>query len=177
MGRKKIPLEVKRARGTVQKCRTNSDAPRPPLEVIAPPPPIPIPDAAAWVWDYVTGEMALMGTLTHADLMAVAVLCLEWAEYYEARTLVDSQGRRVRMTFKTDDEGKLKSVHTHPSVLRGNAAVGAVMRMIAELGLSPTSRERLTVKKHKEDPERARARTAMAPRSQRGLKVLQGGQE
>ncbi len=67
----------------------------------------------------------------------LALLCDSWANYHEARRIVEKEGRTCR-----GDKG---TVFQHPCVGQMNVAWRQILKAAAEFGLTPSSRVELRV--------------------------------
>lgn len=128
-GRKKMPENIKKMKGTDQKCRSNSDAPE--IKPVEPTTEIKPPSwlkkctggkYAAEEFKRVAGILQPLGVLTDADITSLAIACQMFGEY------IDNVIRKVEMP----------------------ASKYAQMRMFySEFGLTPSSRQGIKVEKNK----------------------------
>ena len=147
-GRKPLPTQVKVLRGTARPDRANKGEPLPPPGIALPP---------GWlkkrelkIWGELAPLLERMGVLTTADPHALAILCDAYAEYIAARNKV----RRLGSTYQTETATGSIAHHARPEVAMAADAWRRVKMMLAEFGLTPSGRSRISVPKSsgEEDP-------------------------
>jgi P27 family predicted phage terminase small subunit len=135
-GPKPEPTRLKIARGNPGRRKLNHQEPTPE----------PLTDfkAPAWLnreakreWKRVVAELGPLGVLTVLDVSALCANCVAWSEMRAAEDIIQRDGVVI-----TDQYGKQMK---HPAVAVKNAALTAMLRWGAELGLTPSSRTRLRV--------------------------------
>jgi P27 family predicted phage terminase small subunit len=142
-GRKPLPSNVVRLRGNPGKRRLNDAEPRPAAK--APPCPACLGDEARKEWQRLSKELAALGLLTGLDRNLLAAYCQAHALWVEA---VSSIGRYGTMV-KSPNGFPMQS----PYVAVANKQVDIMVRIAAELGMTPSSRTRIRVgDKPPEDP-------------------------
>jgi P27 family predicted phage terminase small subunit len=142
-GRKPLPSNVVRLRGNPGKRRLNDAEPRPAAK--APPCPACLGDEARKEWQRLAKELAALGLLTGLDRNLLAAYCQAHALWVEA---VSSIGRYGTMV-KSPNGFPMQS----PYVAVANKQVDIMVRIAAELGMTPSSRTRIRVgDKPPEDP-------------------------
>jgi P27 family predicted phage terminase small subunit len=151
-GRKPLPTEVKRTRGTLQKCRTLENEMK--VQSITgelPQPPEWMTDDGKAEWMTVTAELKASGVLAQADLSIVAMYCNEIATYIECQRQMQKAGTRV-MVIK-DENGKLKYAQQVPYQKIANDCVEKALKLASEFGLTPSARTRIGAIKPPENKE------------------------
>lgn len=128
-GRKPIPEEIRAARGTLQKCRTNPA--RPKGTAGAPDRPRGLDAREARAWAEITADLAALGVLVEEHRVAVETYVCAVVRYRRAREsmrrvgTVDTSGRRTGAARELD------------------AAFAAMRAMAAEFGATPSSASRV----------------------------------
>lgn len=147
-GRKKTPTQLKLIRGTDRPDRTNAAEPKP--ETGWPDAPHYLSERAAEAWPKVCRVLDDMGVLTKADGIAVTLLCEAFADWLEARAIVECEGA----TYQTESGGGALIVRAHPAVAMRNDAWRRVQSAAANCGLDPASRSKVKAadKNEKDDP-------------------------
>lgn len=149
MGRKPKPETLHRLQNTYRKDRANKNSPKV-KSVLVLEKMLELEGDAADAWDIITGEMAIMGMLSIADILMITATSMVWKEFVQAARELEDEGRTVD---RLDSDGIAIAQQNHPAVARFNANFRNLRSAISELGLSPASRERLTVKDdHEKDP-------------------------
>ena len=140
-GPKRLPEEKHRLRGTYRKDRANPKRAKADRVLVAECPVV-LQGVAAAEWDRVVSELVGMGILAAIDTMMLAVYCMEFAEYVDAMRTLEESGRTVVIS---DKDGNVRDLRNHPAVARANMAFRNLRSMGSEFGLTPVSRERITV--------------------------------
>ena len=142
-GRKPLPSNVVRLRGNPGKRRRNDAEPRP--EPRTPACPSALGPEARKEWHRLAKELSALGLLTGIDRGMLAAYCQAHALWVEA---VSSIGRYGTMV-KSPNGFPMQS----PYVAVANKQVEIMVRIAAELGMTPSSRTRIRVgDKPPEDP-------------------------
>ena len=142
-GRKPLPTEVKRARGTLQPCRTRTDEMRPELVRDMPEPPEYLDEYGRAEWERILPELKASGVLARLDLSIIAMYCNEIATYIECQQQMKKAATRV-MVIK-DDSGKVKYAQQLPYQKIANDALEKAVKIAAEFGFTPAARTRIGV--------------------------------
>ena len=90
-------------------------------------------------WRRLAPMLARLGVLTEADEDALALLCSALGEYTECRQAIRETGSVYLTTTATGDT----MVRPRPEVAIASDAWRRVHRMMAEFGMTPSSRSRL----------------------------------
>lgn len=146
-GRKPLPSHLKLIRGTTRADRRNGAEPK--LERARPPAPEHLSDRARAAWQQVSALLDRMGVLTQADALALELLCEAWADLLSAREELVRSGE----TYTT----ATGSVRAHPSVAIRNDASRRVQSLLAEFGMTPSSRSKVISKGLDEEDDPATA--------------------
>ncbi len=151
-GRKPKPTMLKLIEGTARRDRMNDAEPQPELADAKCP---------AWVkgrartfWRRHQPMLTAMRVLTTADVDAMASLCETEAEFWDAREDVHKRGIEIGHTRYTKDGHSYEEYEPNPSVKIASDAMKRMKAMMAEFGMTPSSRTRVkTAEKPKEaDP-------------------------
>jgi len=139
---KRLPTEIKRQRGTLRNDRMNENEPKLPSEI----PPIP-----TWLSEEGQKSFVELSTLLHdmsvltlADEMSLTILCDSYADYKNAKEVINQLGPSQEVTSR---EGHTKSIQ-RPEVLIANQAFVRVFALLKEFGLTPSSRAKVNAIEH-----------------------------
>jgi P27 family predicted phage terminase small subunit len=142
-GRKPLPSNVVRLRGNPGKRRLNDAEPQPVAKAPACPPCL--GEEASKEWQRLAKELAELGLLTGLDRNLLAAYCQAHALWVEAVASIGRYGTMV----KSPNGYPMQS----PYVAVANKQVEIMVRIAAELGMTPSSRTRIRVgPKGPEDP-------------------------
>ena len=101
-----------------------------------------VPTAPRWLaeeakreWRRLAGRLWRVGLLTEVDGIGLGMLCEAFAQYCEAKRMVEEEGMLAR-----SDKGNL---YQHPAVGLMTSARGDVFRWAREFGMTPSSRSRI----------------------------------
>jgi P27 family predicted phage terminase small subunit len=99
---------------------------------------------AAREWGRVAAELDAAGLIAHTDRGVLAAYCLAYADMLAARDAINRDGRFLSEPVQTST-GKLLGSRTreHPAVKLLERASGRLLKLSAELGLTPASRQRI----------------------------------
>jgi P27 family predicted phage terminase small subunit len=142
-GRKPMPSNVVRLRGNPGKRRLNDTEPRPAPGV--PSCPSCLGEEARKEWKRLARELGDLGLLTRIDRGMLAAYCEAHALWVEAVSSIERYGTMV----KSPNGYPMQS----PYVAVANKQVEIMVRIAAELGMTPSSRTRIRVgERPPEDP-------------------------
>jgi len=144
-GRKPTPSHLKVVRGTKRADRGAKKEPTPERE--RPSAPADMSDKGREAWGYVVGVLDRMGVLTEADAMAVELMCEARVDWLSARDEIIAAGGETYAT----EAGLIKA---HPAVAMRNDAARRLQSLLAEFGMTPSSRSKVNAKEDdgKADP-------------------------
>jgi P27 family predicted phage terminase small subunit len=132
-GRKPVPTALKIVRGNPGKRALPENEPAPKGDAVAPEW---LSDAAAAHWPVVAKQLEDAGVLTSMDAHALALYCEAFARWRDANANIEKYGLVV--------PGQKGSLTTSPYVLIANAAFEQMRKMLAEFGMTPSSRARVS---------------------------------
>lgn len=136
-GRKPIPTVMKVLRGNQGKRPLPANEPKmPPAVATAPPVELQDDPVALKEWQRVEPMLRKSKTITQADRGALVALCQQWSRYLEANGKIASAG----MVVKAPSGYPMPN----PYLAIANKALGNCVKLWAELGLTPSSRSRVT---------------------------------
>jgi P27 family predicted phage terminase small subunit len=143
-GRKPVPTHLKLVTGNPGKRAINRNEPR--LESALPTAPEHLSAAAKAKWAALAPELHQSGLLTRVDGDMLAVYCSAWADLAGLELQLHRYGMMLR--------GKDGTPYPNPYFYMRNKAANIVHKFGIELGMSPSSRSRVTVgvEPAKEDP-------------------------
>lgn len=128
-GRKPIPTQILKLKGTFQPCRRNNVIELPPG----------CPEAPEWLseiardeWNRIIGVLVTTGIVTEADLAVMAGYCQSWSDYITAVMDINKNG-----TTLTSETGVIKP---NPALGIMDKAWTRCLRAATELGITPSSR-------------------------------------
>lgn len=131
-GRKPLPSAVKRLAGTAQPCRMNPAEPNFPGEL--PPPPPDLSDAARAEWDRLVAVLQPAAVVTAAEYELLVLLAREWARLSEAEAQL-----RNGLVVLSPSGFPMQS----PWLAIARASIKAILAMLTELGMTPSSRTKV----------------------------------
>lgn len=133
-GRRPLPTETKRLRGTLERSRINQNEPQPELTV--PLAPDWLPDEVKDIFNEMALHFADMRILGNADGKALELLADAYHEYRQARQFIHKNGSTYESPTK--DGGKI--VRAYPQVNIASDAFKRVRAMLIEFGATPAAR-------------------------------------
>lgn len=136
-GRKPKPTRLKLLAGNPGKRAINRSEPT--LEAAKPTRPTWLKGKARTAWDQLVDLLYAMGVMTEADGKALELLCDAYAEYREAREYVIKHGPTYE---SATDKGLI--VRKRPEVAIAADAQKRVASLLAEFGITPSSRSRVS---------------------------------
>lgn len=137
-GRKPLPTHIKLLKGNPGKRSVNAREPKPKRGV--PKMPAHLTPRAKSAWKRIGPELDAMGVLSLADATALELLCCVYAEWRVARDTVDDEGTTYTTTTETGDT----MYRTRPEVAIAADAWRRCRAMLAEFGLTPSSRSKVS---------------------------------
>lgn len=151
VGRKPIPDELKRLRGTAQPSRLRPNALKAATVNELPEPPEWLGEIAKTEWRDKTAELFGMGILAKADFSLLAALCNEWEIYQLSEVELKKTGRY----FVTRDEetGEVVKAAPVPSVRIGKEALEKYIQLSGEFGFTPAARLKIQISPKAEKSE------------------------
>lgn len=140
-GRKPLPTQIKKLKGTLEKSRVLDDemTPEPVSEI--PLPPEWLNDIARQEWYRVVGGLAALKMVSSLDLGMLAIYCNEMSVYIEIEEMLRQKDRV--MVFKHEN-GQLKYAQVVPYQKVADRAFEKAMKIATEFGFTPASRTRIS---------------------------------
>ncbi len=142
-GRKKLPTEYKRMKGTLQNCRTNFDEPQ--LDIEAPDKPKGMGRLASKEWDRILPILLSMRVMTPADMAALQAYCMSYERWIQAEKEIQKTSPIIHVI-----EGRRSIPKVNPLVRVSNLAVDTMYKFLREFGLTPSSRAGLKITRREE---------------------------
>lgn len=136
-GRKPLPSHLKAVTGNAGKRPTNTREPKPRTGVPKCPPHL--SKLAKSAWKRIAPELKAMGVLTLADGAGLELLVDAYAQYRAADDVIQDKG----LTYMTESENGVMH-RARPEVAMRSDAWRRVRAMLAEFGLTPSSRSRVS---------------------------------
>lgn len=140
-GRKKTPDHLKLVKGTAQKCRMNPDAPA--ANVGTASAPVWLSGRATELFDQISATLLGMGIASPDDMHALALVASRIEEIEILTAVIEDQGR----TYLTES-GLWKA---RPEVGMRNEAMRHAQSLLAEFGLTPAARSKVSAGKPAEE--------------------------
>ncbi len=144
-GRKPIPTSLKKLKGTLQKCRSNKNEPRP--EVCEPEIPGWICDQAGEVWRELSPQLYKAGVLTKLDALALGLLCQHHVLYMWSKGIVEKES----LLIETIDSNGNRVKRANPALKIMMQSADQLTALLREFGLTPSSRTRVSVLEKKDE--------------------------
>lgn len=142
-GRKPTPTRMRILRGNPGRRPLNAREPSP--VVVVPEPPTHLAAEALEEWQRIAPLLVEEGLLTNLDRAGLAAYCVAYGRWVEAEEHV----RKLGVLVKSPGGFPIHS----PYLSIANRAMEQMHRLLAEFGMSPSSRSRVTGKRQEEkDP-------------------------
>ena len=143
-GRKKIPTEIKKARGTLRKSR-ELENPMSVKKVDG------LPVAPKWLseigkeqFDIVVNQLNSLGMLYEVDLKLIEAYSNSMALHIESEQQLRQTGR---IQLYRDEDGNPKHAQITPLQTISKQALEAALKIATQFGLTPSSRTKISVPK------------------------------
>lgn len=143
MAKPKLPTEIKRLKGTLQKCRTNQNEPQ--FEKVSDwiPAPTHLGEMAIQEWNRVIALIGPSGVIQKTDLTMLEAYCAAYENYRVCLDLVTKTKPAIK-----DSNGNLKK---NPLWQQLNECMTIMLRLAQEFGLTPVARSRVIGTGHKKE--------------------------
>jgi P27 family predicted phage terminase small subunit len=145
-GRKRKPHHLHIVQGTIRPCRINKSEPKAPDE--PPRAAVELDSRPAFWFGVVVGRLQGMGIASSADSEEVMLLAKRLAEIEECDVSIKEHGRvAVKIELITLPSGEVKAQKTlkaNPAVAQRSEAMRHAQSLLAEFGLSPASRGKVS---------------------------------
>lgn len=150
-GRKKTPDHLKVVAGTDRPDRMNPNAPKAAAA---------LPDAPEWLsaraaelFEQLVAVIGPMGIGSSSDAAMLALVASRLEEVEICTALIEDGGRTFVSNVTYDDEGRILSqqIKGHPAVAQRSEAMRHAQSLLAEFGLSPAARSKVSVSAPNED--------------------------
>ena len=148
MGRNPLPDKIKKIRGTDQPCRLNPDQPEFTLVTDAGPAPDFLGQYGKLIFDTVCKELIGAGILQNVDIELVILLADQYDDYFGAVQELKTK------KYIVDFNGNKK---LNPAWRIKNMAGQKIIQLSAQLGLSPSARQRLRMIKTDKGKKKSKA--------------------
>lgn len=146
-GRKRLPDHLKVVKGTDQRCRMNPEAPK--ADVSLPVPPDHLSARAAELFRQVVAILADMGIGSASDVHSLTILAQRLEEVEICTVVIEDSGRFFVSSVERDDEDRIVSqqIKAHPAVAQRSEAMRHAQSLLAEFGLTPAARSKVSASK------------------------------
>lgn len=142
-GRPRKPTAIKRLQGTLQKCRMPKDEPLPEGDLKLSAPPDYLTDTAKNIWSYAL-DQAPPGLLTNLDLAVFSRWVVLYDQFLQLSAALKKDG-----TVQESEDGTLT---VNPMIRAINLTAQTLRGIETELGFTPASRTRISVKRTTAEP-------------------------
>jgi P27 family predicted phage terminase small subunit len=146
-GRPPLPTKVKALRGTLRQHRVNPAEPMPSPGAPSMPPTLPMPARPAWRW--LVRLLTSMKIITRVDGPVVLLAACRLTDYQALSRDLELNGR----TYSTTTATGSTMLRQRPEVALRDAAWRDAMAALVQLGLTPSSRSRVSKIANPETPE------------------------
>tara|TARA_R100000664_G_scaffold15934_1_gene24630 strand:+ start:948 stop:1424 length:477 start_codon:yes stop_codon:yes gene_type:complete len=143
-GRKKIPTEIKKARGTLRKSRELEN----PMEVKKVEA---LPVAPKWLskigkeqFDIVVNQLSVLGMLYEVDLKLIEAYSNSMALHIESEQELRKVGR---IQIYRNDDGDIKHAQITPLQTISKQALESALKIATQFGLTPSARTKISAPK------------------------------
>lgn len=144
-GRKRKPDHLKVVSGTAQPCRMNKDAPAAISDL--PEAPEWLSDRAAEIFLQIVGIIDAMQIASASDVKMLALLASRLEEVEVTTAVIEDLGR----TYTTVNQTGSVMYRSRPEVAHRNEAMRHAQSLLAEFGLSPAARSKVSVNGDKDE--------------------------
>lgn len=134
-GRPRLPDELKKRKGTLEKSRANNDPVITTIITEIPDPPVSFDEVARNVWTTVCQEMIKLNLLQTLDIYLLEMMCNEMSIYWKLQKEIDLEGFVI-----PTGTGSTK---VNPKISIAQMSIANVQRIAAKFGLNPSDRSRL----------------------------------
>jgi hypothetical protein len=149
-GRKRKPTKLHLIQGTVQPCRMNKNEPKAPLE--APNCAIDLGSRVAFWYGIVVGRLQSIGVASITDSESVMLLAMRLNEVEERDADIKRDGAvyaKLELIEVPGEDGKTvikaqKALKANPAVSQRSEAMRHAQALLAEFGLSPAARPKVS---------------------------------
>lgn len=138
-GRKRTPDHLKVLSGTAQKCRMNEDAPAAKTGIASAP--AWLSERAAEHFSRLSAILDGMGIASPDDIDMLAALSSRLEEIEILTATIEDAGRVYE---QRDEKGEVKMIRARPEVAMRNEALRHAQSLLAEFGLSPAARSKVS---------------------------------
>jgi P27 family predicted phage terminase small subunit len=146
-GRPPLPTKVKALRGTLRKHRVNPAEPMPSPGAPSRPPTLPMAARPAWRW--LVRLLTTMQIISTVDGPALLLAACRLTDYEALSRDLEVHGR----TYSTVTTTGSTMLRQRPEVALRDAAWRDAMAALVQLGLTPSSRSRVSKAANPENPE------------------------
>lgn len=140
-----MPTVIKRARGTLQPCRTNPNEPDYVLIHEIPDPPEFLSEYGRKIYYSTAEELLKVNVLTKISLPVFIMYCTEISKYYEASQNL----KKTSIVYKSSTSDP----KVNPWQRVASETLGNIMRIATEFGLTPASSGKVNATPSKLDPK------------------------
>lgn len=149
MGRKKLPDNVKKMRGTFQPCRSNPDAPVPLAGL--PSAPAHLNEEERHQFETLVIRLDQINVASETDTEVITLAAKRLAEVIALSAILEDEGRVIESYNPKTEQTMTRS---HPAVGQLNESLRHLHSLLAEMGLTPAARSKVTARQTKKINDR-----------------------
>lgn len=135
------PIELKVLEGNPGKRKLNKNAPKP-MRVLSLKCPSYIGKYGKQVWKNIVSELSRLGMLTEIDQGALELYCRMYQKWRENEDFLIEKGSVFPIK---DEKGRIKCLQPMPQVAIAHQSAEYCRKLLAEFGLTPAARSRLSI--------------------------------
>ena len=143
-GRKKIPTQLKKLRGTYAKSREVENEMQVAKVEQPPKPPSWLTKTGKEQWILVTNELFTLQMLHAVDLALVEAYCNAIALHIETEQILQESGR---IQIYRDEDGRIKHSQIVPLVTVSKQALSDAIKLATQFGLTPSARTKISAER------------------------------
>ena len=136
-GRKKLPTQIKKIQGTLDKSREVKNEMQVSTLSELPPPPNWLRETAQIEWRNVTNELFSLQMLHQIDLVLLAAYCNAISLHIEMEQILMEKGR---VNHYYNEDGSLRHSQCKPEVKISNDSLANALKIAVQFGFTPSSR-------------------------------------
>ena len=143
-GRKKLPTQIKKIQGTLDKSREVKNEMQVSTLSQLPPAPEWLRETAQREWRNVTNELLSLQMLHQIDLVLLAAYCNAISLHIEMEEILMEKGR---VNHYYNEDGSLRHSQCKPEVKISNDSLANALKIAVQFGFTPSSRGSISAPK------------------------------
>ena len=153
-GPRAVPTKLKILRGNPGKRPLDKSEPKP--DIAIPDPPKHLGKTAIEEWDRISKQLYDLDLLTKVDRAGLAAYCVTWERWVHAEQRIiglDEDGKRTKdpsgLVFITKNGYPIQN----PYLIIADKAMGQMVKLLSEFGMTPSARSRIQLSSKKQDED------------------------